>query len=64
MANNLNFKAWLVSNGIKQNEIAQLLDISYQAVNEKINGKRDFTTAQVRTICNQYGLSADIFFTV
>ena len=57
----LQFKAWLVSNGVKQTEIAELLSISLQAVNEKVNGKKEFTMPQVRTICKTYGISADLF---
>ena len=57
----LSFKAWMVANNIRQNEIAELLDISLQSVNLKVNGKQDFTLPQVKKICERYGISADIF---
>ena len=57
----LNFKAWMVSNRKKQKEIMDLLDLSSTSVNKKINGREDFTMAQIRKICKKYGISADIF---
>lgn len=57
----LSFKAWMVENNIRQKEIADLLGISLQSVNLKVNGKIDFTLPQVSTICGKYGISADIF---
>ena len=58
----LKFKAWLVENNIKQAEIASVLGISRELTNAKINGREDFTLAQVKTLCEHYKLSADIFF--
>jgi predicted XRE-type DNA-binding protein len=58
---NLRFKGWLAENNIKQKDIAELLEIDISNVNEKINGKQEFTVAQIRTICQTYGISADIF---
>lgn len=57
----LSFKGWMAENNIKQSEIAELLGISIQSVNLKVNGKLDFSLPQVRTICERYGVSADIF---
>lgn len=57
----LSFKGWMVENNIKQSEIAELLDISLQSVNLKVNGKQDFSLPQISAICGRYGLSADIF---
>lgn len=57
----LDFKAWMVSNRKKQKEIMDLLDLSSTSVNRKINGREDFTMAQIRKICKKYGISADIF---
>ena len=57
----LNFKAWMVANDVKQTEIAELLCISLQAVNLKVNGKQEFTLPQVRAICEKYDISADLF---
>lgn len=58
---NLKFKGWLAENGVKQKEIAELLGIDISNVNEKVNGKQEFTAPQMRAICQKYGLSADIF---
>lgn len=57
----LQFKAWMAANGVKQTEISELLGISLQSVNLKVNGKQDFSMAQVKKICEKYGISADIF---
>ena len=58
----LKFKAWLVEKGIKQSEIAELLNINLTNVNEKLNGKQPFTLEQIKTICGKYDLSADEYF--
>lgn len=58
----LRFKAWLVQNQIPQQDIADLLGISLQMANAKINGREDFTLSQVKKICKKYGISADEFF--
>lgn len=60
--NTLKFKAWLVERGIKQSEIAELLNINLTNVNEKLNGKQPFTLEQIKTICGKYDLSADEYF--
>ena len=57
----LSFKGWLAENNIRQSEIAELLGISIQSVNLKVNGKQDFTLPQVSKICGKYHISADIF---
>lgn len=61
MSNKMSFKAWLITNGIKQYEIASLLDISLQSVNNKVNGRQDFTLAQIKKLHDTYGVEADIF---
>lgn len=58
----LKFKAWMVQNKIQQQEIANLLGISLQLVNAKINGREEFTLSQVKTICKTYQISADEYF--
>ena len=58
----LKFKAWLVENNISQEEIAGVLGISRTLTNAKINGRKDFTLSQVKTLCKHYGISADNFF--
>ena len=58
----LKFKAWLVENKISQSEVASVLGISRELTNAKINGREEFTLSQVKTLCEHYGLSADLFF--
>ena len=55
------FKGWCAARGVKVKDIADLLDISYNNASEKINGKQNFTLPQVKTICEKYDISADIF---
>lgn len=59
--NGLKFKAWMVENRIPQKEIMNLLNLSRTSINKKVNGKEDFSLSQIRTICEKYKLSADIF---
>ena len=56
------FKGYCVENGIKQKELAELLDLSISVVNQKMNGHLDWTLEQVKTLCKHYGISADIYF--
>ena len=58
----LKFKAWMVQNKIPQQEIANLLEISLQMTNAKINGREEFTLSQVKKICKEYQISADDYF--
>lgn len=58
----MKFKAWLVENKIKQTEVAELLGITRELLNAKINGHKDFTLAQVKRLCEYYKISADDFF--
>lgn len=49
-----------------QNDLAELLGITYQSVSIKLNGKKDFTQSEIYRIIQCYGLTADevidIFF--
>lgn len=59
----LKLKAYFVENGIKQSDVADLLDLSRSAFNSKLNrNKADFTLNQVRLICKTYKISASEFF--
>lgn len=59
----LKLKAYFVENGIKQSDVADLLDLSRSAFNSKLNrNKTDFSLNQVRLICKTYGISASEFF--
>ena len=56
------FKGYCVANGIKQKELADLLGLSISVINQKMNGRLDWTLEQVKTLCKHYGISADIYF--
>lgn len=58
----LKFKGYCAEHGIKQKEIAELLDIDLSNVNEKLNGKQQFTVSQIRLLCDRYNISADDYF--
>lgn len=55
------FKGWCAAHNVKVKDIAELLDIHINNASEKINGKQNFTLLQIRTICDAYNISADIF---
>lgn len=56
------FKGYCAENGIRQKEIADLLGLSISNVNSKLNGHLEWTLEQVKTLCQYYGISADIYF--
>ena len=58
----LKFKGYCAENNISQREIAEILGIKIQSANAKLNGRQDFTFSQVRTLCEHFGISADIYF--
>ena len=58
----MKFKAWLTEHKIRQEEVAKVLGISRELVNAKLNGRQDFTLAQVKRLCEYYKISADDFF--
>ena len=58
----LKFKAYLVERRIKQTEVAEVLGITVQNLNKKINGVEPFTLEQVKTLCKHYQISADEYF--
>lgn len=57
----MTFKVWLIMNGVSQREIADLLGVSVQTINAKVNGRKDFTMEQARKIIEKYKISADVF---
>ena len=59
---NLKFKGFLAERNIKQDEIAELLGITVNNVNLKINNKQPWTLEQVKVICEKYEISADFYF--
>ena len=56
------FKGYMAQHDTKQSEIAELLGITQENVNAKVNGRQDFTLAQVKILCHHYDISADDFF--
>ena len=52
--------------GHTQNDLADLLGITYQSVSIKLNGKKDFTQSEIYNIIQYYELTPDqvinIFF--
>jgi DNA-binding XRE family transcriptional regulator len=52
--------------GHTQNDLAELLGITYQSVSIKMNGKKDFSQTEIYRIIQYYSLTAeevmDIFF--
>ena len=58
----LKFKGYCAENRIKQVKIAEILNISIQSVNKKLNGKEPFTFEQVKTLCKHFNISADEYF--
>jgi transcriptional regulator with XRE-family HTH domain len=56
------FKALLVERGIRQKEVAAMLGITLSNFNNKLNGIGDFTITDVKKICKELGIKADLFF--
>jgi transcriptional regulator with XRE-family HTH domain len=61
MATYGDFKPFLAKNGIKKQEVAELLNITPQTLSVKLSGEQEFTVPQIRILCDKYKLSADIF---
>ena len=59
-------KAMLDKYGINQNDLAELLGITYQSVSAKLNGHKDFTQSEIFKIIHTFNLTPDevmnIFF--
>jgi transcriptional regulator with XRE-family HTH domain len=59
-------RAILERYGQTQNDLAEVLGISYQTISMKVNGKKDFTQSEIYTIIYMYKLTKDevieIFF--
>lgn len=49
----------LDSFGHTQNDLAELLGITYQSVSIKINGKKDFTQSEMQKIASMYKLTPE-----
>ena len=58
-------KGYLVEHGIRQQEIAELLQINRSTLNTKLNRNgADFTLSEVKALCRKYQLDANIFFLI
>jgi transcriptional regulator with XRE-family HTH domain len=56
-------KAYLNEIGMKQSDLAKLLNKSKSALNQNLNGTGgDFSLSEVRLICQTLNISADEFF--
>lgn len=59
-------KKVLKEHGVSQNELADLLGLTYQTISIKMNGHKDFTQSEIRGIKLIFGLTPeeidDIFF--
>ena len=58
----LKFKGYCAANKIKSDEICKLLSLSPSTVSSKMNGRRPFKLAEVKKLCEHYGISADEYF--
>lgn len=57
------FKAYLEEIGVKQSELASLLNKTPSALNQNLNGTGgDFSLSEVRFLCQKFNISADDFF--
>ena len=61
---NLKLKAFFAENGIKFKDVAKELGITVSTFSQKINRKngKDFTTREIRYLCEKYNLSSDNYF--
>jgi transcriptional regulator with XRE-family HTH domain len=57
------FKGYLAENSIQQKDIAKLIDISPATLSKRLNGKGgDFSIQDLKKICNNLKVEAEIFF--
>ncbi len=56
------FRGWCAEHNISNKELALLLGVNESNMCLKMNGKQNFSIAQVKKICSTYGISADEFF--
>ena len=57
------FKGFLTENRILQKDVAKLLNLTSVSVNQKLNGTQHFTLDEVETMCIEYKVMPQIFFT-
>jgi transcriptional regulator with XRE-family HTH domain len=54
-------KALLISRGIKQKEMAELLNIKTSTFNNKLSGISDFNMKEARILCEHLNIKSNIF---
>ena len=65
MINTKLLKSYFVKNGLKHEEIARKIRISYQSLSDKINNKVQFKIDEVADLCEILGITTEkdnIFF--
>lgn len=61
----LKLKGFLVENQIKSQDVAKLLGLTDTSFSKKINRNgQDFNAAEIRKMCEEYKLDANVFFLV
>lgn len=59
----MKLKGFMAENRIKQKVIAELLNLSVVTINQKINGRLEFTYSEVEKICDELGITTAFFNT-
>ena len=65
MINTKLLKSYFVKNGLKQEEVAKSIGISYQSLSDKVNNKVQFKINEVSSLCDILKIAEDkdeIFF--
>lgn len=58
----LKFKGWLAANGITNDEVAEVINVSRTTANYKINGKKQFTIKEAKILSEHFGISINDYF--
>ena len=67
MTNTKLLNQYIVNSGIKKGKIASALGVSYNALWQKTNNKRDFKASEIQILCEMLGIDSlqvkeEIFF--
>jgi len=54
-------KGLMAERGETQKDLAKILQCSTRTINNKINGKSEFTASELNTLSIHYSVGADIF---
>ena len=61
----LKLKGFLAENQIKSQDVARLLDLTETTFSKKINRNgQDFNAEEIRIMCKEYDLDANVYFLV